>query len=72
MTAVGDDWLAVSGNLHKARKIWGRMSSIFIREGEDLKVLGHFFQSGSAGGVGFLGRDVGPEPPDGAGPDKIS
>ena len=35
-------WLAVLGNLSKARKSWGQLSRILIREGEDPKVSGHF------------------------------
>ena len=30
------------------------------------------FQGGSTGGVDIQGRDVGPDPPDGAGPEQIS
>ena len=33
--------------------------------------IGEPFQSGSAGGVAFWGRDVVPEPPYGAGPEKL-
>ena len=42
MTAGDDDWTAVLGNLWKARKSWGQLLRILIREGVDLKVLGHF------------------------------
>ena len=31
MTAGGDDWPAVAGNLVKARKSWGRLESILSR-----------------------------------------
>ena len=34
--------------------------------------IGEFLQSGCAGGVDFRGRDMGPDPPDGAGPEQIS
>ena len=34
--------------------------------------IGSLIQSGSAGGVGFRGRDVGPDPPSGEGPGQIS
>ena len=34
--------------------------------------IGAFFQSGRAGGVTFRGKDMGPDPPDGAGPAQIS
>ena len=45
MTAVEDDWLAVVGNLGKAQKIWGRLSLILIREGEDPEVSGKFYKA---------------------------
>ena len=34
--------------------------------------IGALIQIGSAGGVAFWGRDVGIDPPDGAGPENIS
>ena len=34
--------------------------------------IGGFIQSGRAGGVAFWGRDMGLDPPDGVGPEKIS
>ena len=45
LTAGYDDRLAVVGNLGKARKSWGVLSRILIREGEDPKVLGHFYKA---------------------------
>ena len=45
MTAGDDDWPEVAGNLQKARKSWGQMSQILIREGADPKVSGHFFKA---------------------------
>ena len=45
MTSGYDDWPAVAVNLHKARKGWGRMLQILIREGADPKVSGHFFMT---------------------------
>ena len=45
ITAGGDDWTAVAGNLQKVRKIWVGLSKILSREGADLKVLGHFFKA---------------------------
>ena len=43
---VGDgDWLAVVGNLGKARMSWGRLSRILIREGADTKVSGNFYKA---------------------------
>ena len=44
MTAIYYDWPAAAGNIQKARKSWGWMSWILIREGADPKVLGHFFK----------------------------
>ena len=38
-------WPAVAGNLHKARKSWGRMSQILIREGAEPKVSKLFFKA---------------------------
>ena len=45
MTARDDDWLAVAGNLVKARKSWGRLASILSREGADKRVSGNFFKT---------------------------
>ena len=45
MMMVDDDWLAVVGNLWKARKSWGRLLRILSREGADPKVSGHFFKA---------------------------
>ena len=42
LTAVDDDWLSVVGNISKARKSWGHLSQILIREGADPKVSRHF------------------------------
>ena len=40
-----DDWPVVAGNQGKARKIWGRMQRILIREGANKRVSGNFFKS---------------------------
>ena len=40
-----DDWLAVVGNLGKARKSWGRLYRILSWEGADPKVSGHFYKA---------------------------
>ena len=48
------------------------MSRILIWEEADPKVLGHFFKAVVQAVLLFWGRDVGPDPPDGAGPDHIS
>ena len=45
VTAGYDDWPAVVGNIQKARKSWGRLLRVLIREGEDLKVSGHIFKA---------------------------
>ena len=45
MTAGDDDWPAVTGNLVKARKIWGRLSRTLRREGADNRVSGNFFKA---------------------------
>ena len=33
MTTVNDDWMAVVGNVKKARKSWARLTRILGREG---------------------------------------
>ena len=45
MTAGDNDWPVVVGNLKRVRKSWGRLLRIFRQEGEDPKVLGHFFKA---------------------------
>ena len=40
LTAGGDDWPAVAGNLGKARKSWGQLKRILSREGAYNRVLG--------------------------------
>ena len=45
ITAGDYDWPAVAGNLVKARKSWGWMSRILIREGADKRVSGNFFKA---------------------------
>ena len=45
LTAGGDGWLAVVGNLGKAQKNWGRLSRVMVREGADPKVLGNFYKA---------------------------
>ena len=45
LTAGDDDWLAVAGNLGKARKIWGRLQRILSREGATKIVSGKFFKA---------------------------
>ena len=44
LMAGDDDWLAVIGNLGKARKSWGRLSWVLGREGADPKVSGNFIR----------------------------
>ena len=43
LTAGKDDWLAVVGNLGKARRSWGRLSWVLGREGADPKVSRTFY-----------------------------
>ena len=45
MTAGDDDWLAVAGNLKKARRSWGRLSRILGREGTTARISRTFFKS---------------------------
>ena len=45
MTEGDDDWPAVVEDLRKARKSWGRLSQILIREGAGSKVLGNIFKA---------------------------
>ena len=45
LTAGDNDWLAVVGNLGKARKSWGRLSRILSWEGADPKVLGNVYKA---------------------------
>ena len=44
MTARDDDWLAVAGNLAKARRSLGRLQIILSREGATPRVSGSFFK----------------------------
>ena len=41
MTEGDDDWLAVAGNLAKARKSWGRMQVVLRREGATTGISGN-------------------------------
>ena len=43
LTVVNDDWLAVVGNLGKARRSWGRLSRVLGRDGADPKVSRTFY-----------------------------
>ena len=45
MTAGGDYWPAVAGNLVKSRKSWVRLSRILSREGSGRRVSGNFFKA---------------------------
>ena len=45
LTAGDDEWIAVVGNLGKARKSWGRLSQILILEGEDTNVSENFYKA---------------------------
>ena len=43
LTATNNNWLAVVGNLGKARRIWGRLARVFGRAGAEPKVLQAFY-----------------------------
>ena len=43
MTEGENDWLAMVGNLGKARRSWGRLSWVLVREGADPKVSRTFY-----------------------------
>ena len=43
LTATDDDWLAVAGNIKKARRSWGRLAKLLGREGADHKVPRTFY-----------------------------
>ena len=45
LTEGDDDWLAVAGNLEKARKSWGRLQGILSREGATKRVSGNFIKA---------------------------
>ena len=45
MTAGDNDWLAVAGNLQKARRSWGRLQRILRREGATPRISGSFFKA---------------------------
>ena len=45
LTAGDDDFPAVAGNLGKARKSWGRLQRILIRDGADKRVSGGGFKA---------------------------
>ena len=45
MTAGDDNWLAVAGNLAKARRSWGRLQRILGREGATPRISGSFFKA---------------------------
>ena len=55
LTDGDDDWPEVAGNLVKARKSWGRLQGVHIREGATKRVSGNFFKA-VVQQVLFLGR----------------
>ena len=57
LTSGDYGWIAVVGNLGKARKSWGRLSWILIRERADSKVSGHFYKA-VAQAVLLFGEDM--------------
>ena len=56
LIAGDDDWLVVSGNLGKSRKIWGRLSRVLGRQGADPKVSGKFYKEVSQAVLLFGGE----------------
>ena len=45
MTEGDNDWLAVAGNLNKARRSWGQLQRILRREGATPRISGSFFKA---------------------------
>ena len=45
LTEGDNEWPAVTGNLGKARKSWGRLQRILSREGSTKRVSGNFFKA---------------------------
>jgi hypothetical protein len=41
----GSDWMALAHNLSKARRSWGRISRLLVREGATPKISGLFYQA---------------------------
>ena len=71
LTAREDDCPEVAGNLRKARKSWMWITMILSREGGDPKVSLLLFKVVVQELFLFWGIDVGPDPPDEAGPGQI-
>ena len=69
MRELDDDWPAVVGKLHKARKSWGAVVADFDPGGGRSEGVGTFFQGGETGGVVVWGGDVGTKPQDVAVPE---
>ena len=68
LTAGDNDSPSLTGNLRKYRKSWMWMTKLLIREEADPKVWGLLIKAVVQAVLLFWGRDVGPDPPDGAGP----
>jgi hypothetical protein len=45
LSATGNDAIAVKHNLHKARKVWGRISIILKRENADKITMSNFYKA---------------------------
>jgi hypothetical protein len=45
LSATGNDMVAIKYNLSKARKMWGRISTILKREGADTKTMANFYKA---------------------------
>ena len=72
LMAGDDNWLDETCQLQKARKSWVRMSRILSWGGAEPKVLGHLFKAVVQAVLLFRGREVGPDPPEVAGPEQLS
>ena len=68
LTLGDNDWLAVVGNLGKAKKSWGAVIVDTDPGGGRSVSVRTFLKSSGAGGVSVQVGDVGAHPEDGAGP----
>ena len=71
LTAGDDDWPAVTGNLGKAQKSWGRLQQILSREGGKQESVGELLLGGGPTGTTVWGRDVGGDAKNGAGAELL-
>jgi len=45
LASTDDDWPAIHSNLAKARKRWGMIRRVLVREGADARVSGYFYKA---------------------------